>query len=213
MFASDRDLLLLEPNLFRDVGWVGQRLTRASSSSVSGTTLTLTSPDVPLDAAGVEAGNVAIVNGVGYEVVARLSSTQLTISRPRARLDDPVQPPSPATGVEAFVHTFAPQLAIVHAQLLRMVGIEPDDPASEPGPSRIVNPTALTRIEALGALFMVFAAASAAAGPESPAGKRAEFYRLRFAEERERAVVRLDLDGDGVADATRRFNVVQFVRG
>lgn len=31
MFIRDRDLLLHEPSLFRDVGWVGQRLVKGSA--------------------------------------------------------------------------------------------------------------------------------------------------------------------------------------
>jgi hypothetical protein len=212
MFASDRDLLALEPNLFRDVGWVGQRLIKATGA-IAGSTLTLTGADVALDVSGVGAGHVATVNGVGYEVIAVLSATQATVSRLRADAAGPVIPPSPVTGAETFVHTFAPQLGIVHAQLLRMVGIEPGDPESGVTEACIVNAAALLRLEALGALYLIYAAASGPTGPGSAQGQRAEFYRSRFAEERERAAVRLDLDGDGVADATRRFNVVQFVRG
>jgi len=212
MFASDRDLLALEPNLFRDVGWVGQRLVRASGA-LAGTTLTLSGADVALDAAGVGAGHVVLVNGAGYEVIAVLSATQATVSRLRADAAGEVIPPSPVTGAEVILHTFAPQLGIVHAQLLRMVGIEPGPSTGDVSEENIVNAGALTRIEALGALFLIYAAASGPTGPDSAQGQRAEFYRRRFAEERERAAVRLDLDGDGVADATRRFNVVQFVRG
>lgn len=212
MFASDRDLAVLEPNLFRDIGWVGQRLVKATGA-IAGTTLTISGQDTALDAAGIGAGNVVLVNGVGYEVIARLSATQATISRVRASASDPVLPPAPVTGADMQIFTFMPQLAIVHGQLLRMVGIEPEDQAAAVRESSIVNGSALARIEALGALFLICAAASSAGGPSTAAGQRAEFYRQRFAEERERAIVRLDLDGDGVADATRRFNVVQFVRG
>lgn len=212
MFATDRDLLALEPNLFRDVGWVGQRLVKATGA-ISGATLTISGQDVGLDAAGVTAGNVVQVNGVGYEVLARLSATQATISRLRPSVSDAVLPPTPVTGAEVQVPTFGPQLEIVHNQLLRMIGIEPEDLTESIGESAIVNAAALIRVEALGALFLIYAAASGPSGPESPAGQRAEFYRRRFASEREVAAVRLDLDGDGIADATRRFNVVQFVRG
>lgn len=212
MFATDRDLLALEPNLFRDVGWVGQRLVKATGA-IAGTVLTISAQDVAFDAAGIGAGHVAIVNGVAYEVIARLSATQLTLSRLRGDIDGALLPPSPVTGADAQVMSFGPQLEIVHAQLLRMVGIEPEDLSASVKESSITNPSALIRVEALGALFLVYAAASSAAGPSSSAGQRAEFYRQRFAEERERSAVRLDLDADGIPDATRRFNVVQFIRG
>lgn len=211
MFASDRDLLVLEPNLFRDVGWVGQRLARGTGA-IGGTTLTISGADVALDAARVGPGMVAVVNGVAYEVLARLSASALTISRPRLSAGDPAQPPTPVAGVEAMIVTFGPQIGLVHQQLLRMLGIEPADAAARPGEADITNAAALTRLEALGALHLVYAAASGAGGPDSAAAQRAAMYRARFADERERAAARIDTDGDGAPDATRRFNVVQFVR-
>ena len=54
MFAQDRDLLALDPNLFRDVAWSGQRLV-SGVGNISGTTLTLTSQDVTLEAAAITA--------------------------------------------------------------------------------------------------------------------------------------------------------------
>src|SRR3954470_14123560 len=70
MFASDRDLLAMEPNLFRDVGWVGQRLV-SGTGGVAGTTLTLTAQDVDFEDGGVGAGCVVLVDGAPYEVLAR----------------------------------------------------------------------------------------------------------------------------------------------
>src|SRR6185295_3403553 len=115
MFATDRDLLALEPNLFRDLVWAGQRLPRGTSS-ISGTTLTCSSPETLFDAAGVTTGHVIVANGIGHEVISRLSTTQLSISRPRAASTSPVLPPTAATNVEAWVVTFAPQMEVVHRQ-------------------------------------------------------------------------------------------------
>ena len=70
MFATDRDLLALEPNLFRDVGWVSQRLV-VGTGSISGTTLTMSAQDVAFDGAGVGAGSVVVVDSAAYEVRAR----------------------------------------------------------------------------------------------------------------------------------------------
>jgi len=164
--------------------------------------------------AGVDAGYVVTVGDAPYEVIARLTATTLTVSRLRAHETDPVLTPSPTSGKPLEVMTFRPQMAVVHAQVLRMIGIEPADPAEpdRPGESSITNPEALARVEALGALHLVYAAAAAPTEPGSSLWARADFYRRRFAEERRRAAARLDVDGDGVPDATRRLNVVQFVR-
>jgi len=212
VFITDRDLLILEPNLFRDVGWAGQRLV-AGIGDVAGSTLTLTSYDVDLEDGAIDEGHVVTVGAVAYEVVARLSATTATISRLRVSDQDPVQAPAPVTGGPIEIHTFAPQIAMVHAQVLRLLGIEPDETDPDAiGETDITNPAALKRVEALGTLHLVFASAAALSEPGSAPWARADMYRDRFAAERRRASARIDLDGDGVADATRRLNLVQLVR-
>jgi hypothetical protein len=215
MFATDRDLLILEPNLFRDVGWIGQRLIRGIGN-ISDGNIVLTNQDSTFEAAGVERGHVVLVGTPGeavcYEVLERLSPTEVAASRLRAGLDLPAIPP-PATGSTTIeVWTFQPQIAQAHAQAMRMIGIEPGDQGASPGAADITNVDAVREVETLGALYLVFAAA---AGPEPGAyssAARAEMYRQRYAAARQRTEVQIDLDGDGKPDATRRFNMVQFVR-
>lgn len=211
--ATDRDLLILEPTLFREVLWIGQRLV-SGTGSASGTALTMSAQDVLFDAADVGAGNIALVGGTAYEVLDRVSGTVLTISRMRADAGDAAIAVGSASAVEVVVATFGPQIAMVHRQVLRMIGIEPDAQAVEGGATEesIINRSEIARLEALGALHLIFSAASSALGPDAALARKAEFYRARFAAERERAAVLLDLDGDGQADATRRLNVVQFIR-
>jgi hypothetical protein len=209
MFASDRDLVAIEPNLFRDGGPAAQRLV-AGVCSISGTTLTLTSQDVDLEAAGVGAGYVALVDGTPYEVVARLSATTATISRLRVSVADAVLPPTPGTGKPVEVRTFRPQLALMHGQLLRMVGIDPSDPAAALTEDAILNPGALAEVEALGAVYLAYTfAAGWTAGEAWPRG---QIYLQRYEQARQLVVVQLDTDGDGLADATRRLNVMQLRR-
>jgi hypothetical protein len=109
------------------------------------------------------------------------------------------------------VSTFAPQLALIHAQVVRMLGLAPSGSGGgAPTEADVVNPDDLRLVEALGALHLVYAAASAA-GAEGMASKAA-MYRERFSAERQRVVARVDLDGDGAPDATRRMNVVALSR-
>lgn len=213
MFINDRDLLLLEPNLFRDASWAGQLLVSATGD-VAGTTLTLSTYDVDLDAARVGAGYVVMVDGTAYEVIARLSATTATISRLREDESDSPLTPSPATAKPVSVMTFRPQISIANAQVLRMLGIEPAD-TGESGvitASDIVNPEDLKLVESFAALHMIYAAVSSLSSPTSPLVERMELYRQRFATERQRAAALIDTNGDGIADATRRLNVVNLVR-
>ena len=216
MFASDRDLLMYEPRLFLDTVWVGQRIVSATGVVVSGV---LVVSGAMFTSIGIEAGHVVNYKDASYEVVQVLTDTQLGLSIPRASIDDPVilAPDSASTTVR--IHTFRHQLLIVHEQILRMIGIEPE---IEPGSgemvvteSSIVNPGALRRLEALGALHLIYAAASVAGplGEGSVYADRAAMYRERFAAERERVNVLIDADGDGKADASRRPTVMHLVRG
>lgn len=212
MFTTDRDLLLLEPSLFRDLAWIAQRLVRGTAT-IAGTTLTMSTQDVTLEAAGITAGHVVSFDNVGYEVLARLSASTATISRPRQDTSDPAIPPAPAAvPLLAEFTTFAPQARLVHHQLLRMLGIDPADPESSPTESNITNPRALALPESLGALHLIYAAAAAPQRRDGPLHDRAEMYRRRFAQERLRAVVRLDLNNDAIADATRRLSIAQLSR-
>ncbi len=210
MFTADRDLLTLEPNVFRDAGWVGQRLLTASGSA-SGTTLTITSGSYT--AAGIAPGHVLIYDAIPLEVLAVTSATAATVSILRARPTDPAIPP-PALGAKSVVcWTFRPQIALVHTQILRMLGIDPDaPPEAMVSEASIVNPASLALAESLGALHLIYSAAAALSQADSALAARALMYRQRFGEERQRAVARIDLDGDGEPDATRRLNVIQFLR-
>lgn len=210
-FATDRDLLALEPNLFRDAGWLGQRLVKGTAN-IAGSNLTFTSQDVGLDAAGVAAGDVVTAAGVSYEILSRTSSAVIVISRLRDLASDPGIPPAAGTGLDTSVYSFSPQIAMVHRQLLRMLGIEPTAGIGVVGESSVTNPDALRLVEAYGALAFIYTAASVLAGSASPAAQRLELYRRLFAEERQHAAAAIDLDGDGVPDATRRLNTIQLMR-
>jgi hypothetical protein len=213
MFSSDRDLLPLEPNLFTDVALQSQRLLDATGS-ITGTTLTLTGGGgVDAAAVGVTTGHVVLVAGVPLEVLSRTSPTQLEVSRVRGAPGDPAIPPAPVTGAAVSIATFLPQIAIVHAQLLRMAGLDSGaQRPGAPGESSITNASALRLVESLGALNFIWSAAAALAGPDSAAAQRARLYAQRFSSERSRVMVALDLDNDGQPDAARRLNAAQTVR-
>lgn len=218
MLATDRDILFLEPHIFRDTIWLSQRLCRGTVS-INENTLDASVLDVEFDVAGVGKGHVITVAGVPYEVADVPDSTQLTISRLRFDDDDPGARPSPVTNAEAYVMTFRPQLSLVERQIYLMAGLDPDnapDPVigpRQPTPSQITNPVSLRHLNVLGALHLIFTAASFSSLPDSTTARRAAMYRSAFNEERARVRIELDMDGDGKPDAVRRLNTFNFGRG
>lgn len=208
-FALDRDLLVLEPALLRDVGWAGQRVLD-TTGTVAGTTLTLASGSFA--DAGVGTGAVVLFDGLAVEVIAVASATQATVSIVRSRRDGAAISPPAAGARPVRAYTFGPQLAMVHRQVLAMVGINPDG-AGVLTEASVTNPVALVRLEALGALHLIYAAAGAPGSGGMAFAQRAEMYRQRYGEERERVLVMIDTDGDGIAETSRRPSVFAFVRG
>ncbi|MCC6427209.1 MAG: hypothetical protein IT435_10360 [Phycisphaerales bacterium] len=214
MFITDRDLLAVEPNLFRDIVWAGQRLCKATASTLN-TTLTITGADVDFNDAQIAPGHVATVDGASYEVVDVIAGNELTISRIRPTTADFAIPVSPMSDKPMWIVTFAPQIGVIHRQILRMLGLEPAGdsvPAGTPTEAHITNGIELAPIETFGALYLILSAAAAAAGPQSPLGIRAAFYRSLFSQERARAIAELDVDGDGRPELIRRMNIAALQR-
>jgi len=216
MFTTDRNLLILEPRLFHDVGWSAQTLINlpgAASINAAGTTLTVTGAD--LAALGIDTGAVVLVAGAALEVISRQSATQALVSRPRAHRDDPSIPAQPGSGLSLLVHTFRPQIGVVHAQLLRALGLERGESPGLDGSvteAQVTNPHDLALVESLGVLHIVFAAAAALVTDNSLHWVKAQMYRQRFAEERHRARAMIDLDHDSRPDAIRHINTLHLTR-
>ncbi len=205
---------MYEPRLFLETGWLGQLVFREAGLVTSGVGFVA---GVDFAAVGVAAGSVVSYAGASYEVAQVIGVGQLGLSRLRASADDAViTPPELASGeLECF--TYRPQMAVVHGQILRMLGIEPEDAREGAlGSQAVVNPGALMRLECLGTLHLIYSAA-AAAGSAGSAGvgyaERSLMYRERFSAERGRVTAMIDLDGDGEAESVRRPGVSHLVRG
>lgn len=207
-FAKDRDLLALEPALFRDALWASQRLAQGSAT-LSGLTLLASKP--VFASVGVAPGHVVVLSGAPLEVLEMTGPASLVVSRLRA---DPTGPPITPLDIDDgpfTVATFLPQIALVHEQLMRSIGVDPADPEA-PSEGAILNPRDFRLAEALGALHLVFTGAGLHAPEDSPLRTRAQLHRERFLAERARLRARLDLDGDGRADAVRSPGSVRLVR-
>ncbi|MBX3353417.1 MAG: hypothetical protein KF684_10850 [Phycisphaeraceae bacterium] len=203
-YSTDRLLLSLEPTLFRDIAWSAQTRLTASDAAIASTTLTSASSD--FTAAQIAPGMVALVNDAPLEIVEVLSPTALTVSRLRDdEHDDPIAP-LPMSGASLRISTFGPQRAIVHRQLLAALGLD------EQSASSVTNPHDLALVEALGALHLILSSAAALVGDASPLWAKAALYRERFDRARRTLAAHLDLNADGLPDATRRITVVHLLR-
>lgn len=213
-FSTDRDLLVLEPALFRDVAWSAQ--TRLTSSSVLVTGTTLTGATSNFVAAKIAPGMVALVNDAPLEILGVDSETTLTVSRLRDDEDAEAIPPLPVSGASLRIATFGPQREIVCRQLLAALGLDPApaDGAFAPGPTAadVLNTRDVALVEALGALHLILSSAAAMVGETSTLWTKAAHYRDRFDRARGRLSVLLDLNHDGVGDATRRVAVTHLTR-
>lgn len=213
MFTTDRDLLTLEPTLFRDISWLAQTLALGTGSLAAGTLML----DAPLLAGtGVSAGHVVMVDRVPLEVLSVSGGDTLTLSLLRPDPTGPQIVPIDRASANVSIITFAPQRALTHRQLCAMLGIIPTgtppttiDAVAE---SQIINPRGLTLVESLGALHLIYSSAAAALSDDSPQAQRARMYQQRFAQERWRTRAEIDLDNDGLADATRTLNISHLLR-
>ncbi len=214
MFASDRDLLVYEPRLFLETGWLGQLVFREAGIVTLGVGVVA---GFDFAAAGVVVGSVVSYGGASYEVTQLVTLGQIRLSRLRVSAADAVITPPTLVSGELECFTYRPQMRVVHGQILRMLGIEPDD-TSEGAltADAVVNPGALTRLECLGTLHLIYSAAAAVSSAGSTGlgyAERSLMYRERFAAERGRVTAMIDLDGDGEAESVRRPGVGHLVRG
>lgn len=200
MFAQDRDLLLLEPNLFAEVGWLGQRLLNTTGSVNAGT---LTIDGVNFVDAGVAIGHIALIGGTPTEVVGFLSAAEAILSRPRVHPAAPIIAPPDASDASVVINTFAPQLVLAHQRILTDLGLRPagEGTPDQPDESAITSPRDLWLLEALWALEAIYLAAeSPVRATPAAQSRRSDLYTRRAQSERTKAVARLDLNGDGCPD-------------
>jgi hypothetical protein len=209
-FSSDRDLLAYEPTLFHDLPWAGQQRLRVTDGSTTGTTLS--SQNADFEAADVGIGSVVLIEDLACEVLSRGSQTQLTVSLLRRNLNDAAIPPGDGSDQTVVARTFAPQAALVHDQLLHMLGFEPDNAQARVTEQAIVSMSVMARLEALGTLERVFSGAVALVGDNKALEQKAAAYHERFTRALRRATVLLDVDGDGRVDARRGLSTARLVR-
>ena len=215
MFATDRDLLVLEPRLLREVAWVGQRVYAIASVAVDAGGTGVTDGAGPFESFGTGVGSVLLLDDLAVEVIDVPGPTQATISLIRAARDGaPIPASSLGATAKMDVYTFGPQIGMVHRQVLRGLGLEPGatEAGGAPAEDRVMNVEAMADLEALGALHLIYAAATPLASEANAIAAKAAAYLERFRAARLGIVAEIDVDGDGVADATRSIGAFQLVR-
>lgn len=211
MFSKDRDLVVHEPGLMRDVGWAGQRRLSVIGG-ISGTQLTIETGSFV--SAGIESGHVVVFDGITLEVVSVESATTATVSLMRGDVMGAAVPPIEAATRGVVVYDFSAQRSIVHRQILAMLGVDAaGEDAFGVDETMITNTGALSRLETLGTLHLIYAGASAPSRANDRFEQRAELYRQRYQRERESVIAMIDTDGDGIAEVTRRPNAFVLARG
>src|SRR5688500_1414186 len=209
-FCNDIDLLHWEPNILRDAAFASQTLI-SGTGNLAGSAFTIASGSFL--AAHVAQDQVIILTGAtagSYPIVSVDGATQLTLSVLYDGLfpisGDPVpSPPGTATGLAYVIRTFWPPRRIVSELLLLAAGLDPADPDAH---HKILNPDALKRACALGALHLIHSALAAAAAEPENLLLRVELYEKLYRRALRAATVKLDLDLDGRLDTLRRLNVM-----
>lgn len=178
-FISDRDLLMFEPTLCRDAGWVATELARAEATLISGE-LSLSGIDPGVR--GIVAGQLVTIAAETCEITAVSGSGTvgggISVALPRASETGPAIAPANATG-PAHVLTFARHIQAAHEIILQQLGITGLAPSDLLHESRITTAPGMKFVEACTALELIFAAAAGASGPASAARQRSEFYSRR----------------------------------
>jgi len=212
-FCTDIDLLHWEPNIFRDAAFASQTL-MSGTANISGSSLTISSGSF-VDS-HIEPNQVVVLSGAvagSFPVLAVNSATSLTVSVLYDKLfDDPpvAGPIATATGINFVIRTFWPQRSVISEILQQSAGLIPGDPRT--AGATIINLAVLRRPCVLGSLQLIYSALSAIADAPKEYANRADLYERLYRSAMRSTLVQIDLNGDGIADCSRRLNNIELVR-
>jgi hypothetical protein len=205
-FSDDVDILRYEPALFGELYPAGQVLVAGTGGALSGTTFTASSADFV--SAQVATGGIVYLRSEdggldgAYEIVSVDAATQLTVSVVRSDSNDDAVPPSAATDISYRISTFGPQASEVGFRLMEYFGIGPGDPSSDMDVEDILDTDVLRGASVFAVISSIYATLASKANDEN-FWKKSSYYRRLFEKARERCRLSIDVDSDGVADATK----------
>lgn len=204
MDALDRDLLVLESRLFREVGFASQKLVQ-QSGTLSGTTLTL--PGANLATRGVQAGMVALLSSgdevTTCEIVSVTGATTCAVSAVRGdRAGSAIAPVIAPGSVGVVVFTFTPQLVMAREEIARLASLEEGEAIVPDGRGRL--------LQCVLALRDVYQVAAAGGLAEGGLREKQRWYEQRARTETMRCVLGVEQAGGEALE--RRLFVGRLVR-
>ena len=214
-FSTDADILKYEPVLFGELHLPWQVLVAGTGGTLSRTNFTASGAD--FISALVTAGGVIYLQSAdgsvdgAYEIVSVDSATQLSVSVIRADSDDAAIAPPSASDISYRVSTFRPQASEASFQLTEYFGIGPGNPASAIDVEDVLDTNVLKRASVFAVMSTVYAMLASKAKDEN-FWKKSLHYQKLFEKARERCRLSIDVNSDGVADATRMGASVQLLR-
>jgi hypothetical protein len=208
--ANDRDLVRIDPAVFVDAESVATVLLETSDGFVAGSDLTSTTSD--FETLAIDVGHVIVIANQVVEVVQRLNKTKLRVSLPRAGDSDPLIMPDSGTNLAVAVPSFQRQIERAEAWVLGSLGIDLEGAADAPDVADIVNVDELASLVATETLRIVYAMAAALDPENASLAARAVTFADAARALWSGSAARLDVNGDGVTDATRRAGVITLRR-
>jgi len=205
-FATDADLLDYEPRVFIDMPVPPRQKLKITDGDLAGTSLTSQTGGfvqlLPDDVLVVRSGSG---DAGAHAVASVIDDHAVELATQPAHLDA-------AHALTVVARSFAPQLQRVHAELLRTIGLDPDDPSLAIDQSAVLSTRLMRHLAALGTLAAIYESAGAAEPDPMPITKRAAFYRQRFNAALLSAHVLIDTDGDGQPDVRRALGLGRLIR-
>lgn len=202
---TDRDLLVIDPGVFIGAAAVAAAtlLTTAADGTINGTELQSGSAD--FEAGDIGFGHVAVINdAAAVEVVSRTDPATLEISQPRASSVDAKIPPGDAEDATIKIVTFVRLIEQARAWTLGSLGIDDESIITDPGP--------VSQLIALRTIARSYAHAAAMDPASASLAQRASLASALASQAAHRTLVPLDLNGDGLPDATRAAGVLILTR-
>ncbi len=210
---TDRDLAVVEPSIFIDAGNQATLLYGASNGAIA-TNTRFTSVGSDFAGKGIDLGHIITVDTPSQvlEVTGPQSTDTVLVSRLRVDSTDPAITLDNTTGLTFSIYTFERAIDRAESWVLGALGLVDTGQVDDLDETDITNPEDVKRMIATLTIARVFAAAAAGAPADAALAAQSALYSTRVRETAHQTRALIDLDGDGLPEATRRIDVLALVR-